>query len=431
MRCIIIGVICVFMSVSCSTDEDKSYELGDDFIENDIQIRVIDTFSIKTGTFKIDSIITSSTNRILLGGVEDDNFGYITSQSYFQVLNSDFSIAPDAVYDSIGFVLNYDTYIYGDSTQVQTYKVHRILETFQPYEGDEFYNTSKLNYDKVSLGGLTFIPRPNTDSLYIPMSDVLGEDVFNKISENEINNSDDFLQYFKGLTIIPDTLSNSHILGFNSSTVINANGNSSMRLYYTVDDGDDEDNDYYIDFVVSASGNQFNAIKSDVRGTVIDSVQNTETIISSMTNDMIYSQAGTGISSRIEISSIKKLNEISDVGTTLSAELTFKPFIGSYDDNNPLKDSLSVYIIDNKNRIINQLTDLDGTTSYAIIHENEEFDSETYYSIQLGGFVDEILNSTYDLNYALMIQFINSDKTVNSTIIQNDEMKLSVNYLNY
>ncbi len=440
MRFIIISIACTILLMSCSQDELKNYPVGSDFIENDIQVRVIDTFSIKTGTFKLDSLITSSTNRILLGSVIDDDFGHLTTQSYFQIKNSTFSIDSDAVYDSIGFVLNYDTYYYGDTTQIQTYKIHRVLETVKPNEGDEFYNTSKLDYDSESLGEITFSPRPNSgsDSLYIPMNYELGEDIFNKIVDNDINNSDDFLQFFKGLTIVPDLSTNSHILGFNVKTSANAINNSSMRLYYTVDDDDSEDNSYFIDFYITASDKQFNTIKTDLSNTIIDGFENSETIIpSDDTTNLIFSQAGTGISARIEIPSIKKLNEISNTGTTLSAELTFVPLDGSYNDGKPLKDSLAVYIVDHKNRILSQLTTIDADVSYAILNPyDDEFDQQTYYSLDLSGYVEEILNTDYDLNYALMIQFIDYDKTVDTVIIENDsdegnQIKLTVNYLNY
>lgn len=439
MRFVIISMVIVVFS-SCSSDELNSdklkrYPVGSDFIENDIQVRVIDTFSIKTGTFKLDSLVTSGKNRILLGSVIDNDFGHLTAQSYFEVRNSEFSIDTDAVYDSIGFVLNYDHYHYGDTTQIQTYKIHRLLETVKPNEGDDFYSTSKLDYDTEPLGEIVFTPRPNrdTDSLYIPMNDEIGKDIFNKILDNDINNSDDFTQFFKGLTIVPNTSSNSHILGFNTSKVTNTEKNSSMRLFYTVDDGDSEDNSYYIDFAISSLSKQFNAIKTDLIGTAIGGFEDGETIISSNdTSNLIFSQAGTGISSRIEIPTIKKLNEISDIGTALSAELTFNPLKGSYTNNKPLKDSLAVYVIDNKNRILNQLASTNGDASYAVLNQNDdEFDSQTFYSIDLSGYVEEILNSSYDLNYALMIQFIGYDKTVNSLVIDNNEMKLTVNYLNY
>ena len=80
------------------------------------------------------------------------------------------------------------------------------------------------------------------------MDDVLGEEIFNKIVDNDINNSDDFLQYFKGLAIVPDTSESNHVLGFNASTSSRYYGNSSMRLYYTIKDDDSEDNELLFRF---------------------------------------------------------------------------------------------------------------------------------------------------------------------------------------
>ncbi|SFZ93899.1 protein of unknown function [Flaviramulus basaltis] len=440
MRLFVICSISVFFLFSCS-DEVQNYPVGSDFIENNISIKIIDTFSIKAGTFKLDSLITSSTNRILIGSINDDNFGHLIAQSYFQVRNSDFSINTNAVYDSIGLVLNYDKYYYGDTTQVQTYKVHRLLEFFEPEEGDEFYNTSKLKYDQESLGELSFIPRPNktTDSLYIPLRHVLGEEIFNKIRNNDINNTDDFIQYFKGITIIPDTLSSSNILGFDFKTSSNLIDNSSMRLFFTEDiDDSSEGNNQVIDFYVSSSSKQFNSIQTNLNNTLINNFTDNETIIpSSESNNLIFAQAGTGISARIEIPTLKDLNKISEQSSTLKAELTFSPLNNSYDDTKPLMDSLAVYVVDHKNRIINQLTDINSNVCYAILNQNDdEFNENTFYRIDMSGFVETILSSTYDLNYALMIQFIDYDKTVNSVVIEsfdekNNNIKLSVTYLNY
>ncbi|MGY5354532.1 DUF4270 family protein [Wenyingzhuangia sp. IMCC45467] len=440
MKFTILGIIVTVFMMSCATD-DAEYAVGSDFIDSTVEVKVIDTFTVNTGTYKLDSLVTSATNRILIGSVNDAYLGQTTAQSYFQIQNYIFSIDKNAVYDSIGFVLNYDSYYYGDTLQPQTYKIHRITETFEPKDdGDDFYNTSKLTFDHESLGEVTFTPRPNTstDSIYIPMEYELGEEIFNKIIDDDINTSDDFLQYFKGLTILPDTLSNSHVLGFNAYTTTSTDKNSSMRLYYTLKDEDAEGESYYVEFVVSSTNKQFNAIKTDVTTTNINGVNDLETVIpSQQTNNLIYAQAGTGISARVHIPSIKKLKEMSQVGSSLGAALTFRPLKGTYDKYNPLKDSLSIYVIDHKNRIMNLLTDVDGYTAYAVLNENDdEFDSDTYYSVDLGGFVEEILTTEENLNYSLMIQFVDVNNSVDRVIVEDpesesDRVKLTVKYLNY
>ena len=439
MRYFIISIISLVFYASCATD-NSIYEVGDDFIENNIQVRIIDTFSIKAGTFKIDSLITSSTNRILLGNVNDLSLGSLSSKSFMQLTASNYVIDSDAVYDSIGMILNYDNYYHGDTTKIQTYKLHRIIETVEPEEGDSFYNTSTLAYDSQTLGELSFTAKPNksTDSLFIKMDNTLGKEIFDKIVDNDINNSDDFLQFFKGLAIIPNTTIDSHILGFNAQTTENTTGNSKMRLYYTIDDGDSEDNSYYIDFIISNAAKQFNKINSDLSNTVLKGFIDSEEIkLSEDTDNAIYAQSGTGIAARIEIPSIKKLSELYENATTLSAELTFNPLKGTYDDNKPLPEALSIYIVDHKNRIIQQLTTVDGDASYAILNKaDNEFEANTSYSIDLSDFVEQILFSEIDLNYALMIQFTDYTSNINSVTIENNpvtnnEIKLSVKYLNY
>lgn len=425
---------------SCS-DDIKNYPVGTDFIENNINITIVDTFSIKAGTFKLDSLVTSSTGRMLLGRLKDEYFGDLKAQTYFQVNNSDFTISTDAVYDSIGLVLNYDSYFYGDTTQVQTYKVHRLLEYFETDEDDAFYNTSSLNYDETVLGEVSFTPRPNsaTDSIYIPLDKFLGEEIFNKIRDNEINTTDDFLQYFNGLTVIPDTLSNTHVLGFNFKSYSDLDDNSSMRIFYTEDNADSsEDNNQVIDFFIPSSDKQFNSMITNLDNTTINTLSDNEiTIASDVTDELIFAQAATGISARIEMPTIKDLNALSSESTTLNAVLTFSPLQNSYNDLRPLKDSLAVYVVDNKNRIISQLTDLDSNISYAILNQNnDEFNENTYYNIDMGGFVETVLSSEYDLDYAIMIQFEDYNSVVDAVVIDNlgednNNIKLSVTYLKY
>ncbi len=439
MRYFIIGVLSIIYLSSC-TNDDTTYEVGNDFIESKFQVRVIDTFSIKAGTFKIDSLVTSSTNRILLGSVEDENLGHLSAKSYLQLVTSTFSLNSGAVYDSIGMILNYDTYYLGDTTRLQTYKLHRITEDFVPKEGETFYNTSSLEYDSESLGEISFTPKPNkeTDSLFIKMDNNLGEEIFNKILYNDVNNSDDFLQYFKGLAIIPDTTESNHVIGFNALASSGITGNSSMRLYYTIKDDDSEDNSYYIDFFISNTAKQFNEIDTDLSSTTLGDFEDGEEIkLSKVTDDLIFAQAGSGITARIEMPSIKKLLEFSENATALSAELTFNPLKGSYDESNPLPEALLVYVVDHKNRIVQQLTDIDGNIAYANLNEEDnEFDENTFYHIDLSGFVEEVLLTETDLNYALMIQYQNYTNNVNSMVIENNlgtskRVKLSVKYLNY
>ncbi|WP_457616502.1 DUF4270 family protein [Lutibacter sp.] len=426
-------LLCVgFITFISCNDDLKTYPVGEDFVDSNISVAVIDTFSLKCGTFMLDSIATSNSGRILLGSIVDGDFGRITSQSYLRLQNTLFDIDPDARYDSIGFVLNYDTYYYGDTTAAQTYKIHRVRRIIEPSEGLSLYNTTSFPYDEEILGEITFTPKPNkeSDSLYIPLNYSLGEDIFNKLKNNDINNFDDFEQYFNGVTIVPDTTTNSHILGFLFSNYT-SNRNSSMRIYYTISDDDNEDNDYFIDFNIVPE-QQFNHIESERSNTVLEGLDTYETTISSdLTNNLIYAQGGTGISARVEIPYLENLNKLAENGTVLDGKLLFYPLKGSYNDDYPLKESLTVYVVDHKNRIIKELGQ-----AFLTNDENNEFDEKTYYTIDLSLYIEEILNATYTLNYALMLQFSDYKNTVDRILIEDGnagdfKMKLFVSYLTY
>ena len=88
-------------------------------------------------------------------------------------------------------------------------------------------------------------------------------------------------------------------------------------------------------------------------------------------------------------------------------------------------------------RIIKELLDINGNITSALLNaEEDEFGANTYYSVDLSGFVEEILLSNTNLNYALMIQYEDFSNSVSNIVIEHDastnnEVKLSVKYLNY
>jgi len=271
----------------------------------------------------------------------------------------------------------------------------------------------------------------------MPVTDLLGEEIFNKIKDNEINSSDDFILEYKGFTIFPDTttVNHSNVIGFNTSTIEYTTNNTSLRVYYTVEDGDNEDDGSFIDIVLTDNTNLFNHINSDyVNDKLSDSE---ETLNSSETNDQFFIQGGSGISGKITIPGIKKLNDAYEYGTTLDAELTFKPANSSYDNVDDLQDSLLVYIVDSKNRIISQLFDSDLVTPhYALLNEDISDLKNYYYSVNMSSYIETILASESDLDYNLMIQFSDFDSAVENTVIEagdrnENSVKLSVKYLNY
>jgi len=437
------------VAISCDSDEISSYNVGSDFLENEININLLDTFAIKSSTYKLDEVTTSSTGRILLGHIDDEYLGTISSSSYFQlsssILNSEsgFDIDNDATYDSIGFVLNYDNYHYGDTMVSQTYKIYKLTESVRT-DNDAFYNNDILEYDDTEyLGEVNFTPKPNraSDSLYIPLDNIFGKEIFDKIQDNDISSEVEFLAQLRGLVIIPEKTDNSHILGFNAVTTEYIAGNSSLRIFYTDEnDSDDEDDETltYLDFVVLDQSKQFNHIESSLEDNVsLLSDSQSTSIYSSDTDNKTFIQGGSGICSKIEIPSLNKLKSISEYGSIINAELVFNPAPGSYSDDYPLPDELLVFIVNKNNVIQGQLLDLDGVTPiYASLSNTSEFPEDTFYTLNLTAFVDSFVKADSDLDYGLMFQMIDYNQKVDRIIFDDDfanssQLKLTVKYLNY
>lgn len=431
----------ILFFVGCSSDNLTSYTVGDDFVDSNIQIQTIDTFSINIGTFKQDSILTSSTGRLLLGSVVDEYLGTYTAQTFFQLKNTGDYLDDDAEYDSICFVMDYDDYYYADTTVTQTYKFYQISEDFESSddEDDNFYNNNSLSYYDDVLGELEFSPRSELDTIYIPIDGDFGQELFDRIYDGDIETDNDFIEYYKGFTIKSEaTNPNNQIMGYDFSTSDDLESLTALRLYYSIDNGNIEKDSYFLDFYINSEEYQFNSINTDFNLTSAEYPEGlTEkeiTIYTEDSNDLFYVQGGTGVSTRIEFPSLRELKTLYETGTSLSAELVLYPLANSFDDEEkPLPSTLNVYIVDSKNDVVSSFTDADGNVETAnLVQDSDEFENSSYYTLDMNGFVSQIVESSIELDYAIMLEIPNSSNSVDRVVFQkNDDVKLTVTYLNY
>lgn len=434
MKLYTLSLLTFILCLASCAEDSSSYPVGEDFIDHNISLKSIDTLSINASTFLLDSLITSTSSRILIGYLKDNKLGEITSKSFMSISANSYTLNSDATFDSIALVLYNDHYYHGDSTIVQTYHVHKVTKLIEADDDNYLYNTSSFPYDEKVLGSLTFTPNPiKNDSLYIPLDNEFGKLIFDKIQDDDINNKNDLDDYIKGLVVVPSTQNSSQLLGFTTNSF------SGMRLYYTLKNSDDSENiNYQIDFSISTPNMQFNQIVSDRSATDFNLLLDNETNIpSDETDNFIAIQGGTGLSGRIEIPYLKNLLKLSENGIPLNGHIKMYPVKGSVTETNPLPDSLAVFMVDHKNRVLDNLRNLGGTTVFATLNKNEnEFDDATYYMLDVSAFVEVILNSPTTLKYALMFQLHDYQKNTSRVLIENDpesanSIKLQVQYLNY
>ena len=427
--------------ISCGTDTDAGeFVVGSDYLAVNNKVVLIDTMTVEMSTVNFDSLVTSSQNRMLIGNYDDPIFGKVKSATYFQLLPSSYSLntgtgsdtdATNYVLDSISMILKYDNYYYGDTTKVQTFDIHRLTQKVKPNTDDnQFYNNSTLTYDAESLGTISYKPRPTEkDSINIKMSQTFGEALFQKLKKREITDFDSFSEYLKGLVIVPSTSNSSSVIGFNIS--------SKMRMYYSKSQSDTEES-LIIDFTISEAAKQFNSISLDKTGTLIQNLPDSSNRLSSLTtNNQGFIQAGTGVACRIDFPNIKQLNQISENGAIVDAQLILKPVNNTYSDKYPLADSLKVYTADNLNRIGGNLLNSAGSVVFGLLNKkSDEFNENIGYSISIGSFLQKEMLKKSDSRGALILTLPEIYKAVGRIVLGdqknlNNKIQLKIYYISY
>ncbi len=369
---------------SCN-NSDEDFTLGKDFIDNTTEIIHVDTFSLELSTVKIDSVITSATETILVGCYVDGNFGRVIAQSYFQIgLPSTFDIQSDDRFDSLTLVMPYSTYYYGDTNAIQQIDVYRLSEKL---DISYYYNTSEVDYFSSSIGQKRYYPRPNRDSIVeIRIDDFLGQDIFEKMKyeTEEVSSSEEFQNYIYGFVVVPNESESSSIIGFN-------NVDLKVKMYTSRVEEDIEEIIYH--FPSSSVNYQFNQIKSDRTGTVLENlIFQEEELISSTTNNKSYVQAGIGIVTKIKFPYLESIF-FDENDLILSVELRIKPEIESYEGNFP--ESLALYETNQNNNVVIELQDEDGASVISTFNLDDMYHLDTYYSFDLTDFLQEQLDEGY------------------------------------
>ncbi|GAA4274506.1 DUF4270 family protein [Aquimarina gracilis] len=428
-------LFCLFLFVvSCSEREDiPTLEVGQDFTNSNVRIISIDTFTVELSTYKFDSIITSSSNRILIGQYRDSIFGITRSESYMELLPTNYSIDDDAELDSIALILNYDGYSYSDTTKTSSINVHLLKDEVRPNE-DAFFNTSSIAFDEIPISTINFLPEPtDEDSLYIPIPIVVGQELFDKIQKGDVNDENEVRNELKGFALQPGNTDDSSIIGFSVDGT-----QSYLRFFYTIR-GEFEDNEQTFDLVINSTPSfptYFNNIQSNTEGTFFNALTDQEiNLPSDEANNRSYIQAGVGMVTRIQFPTIKKISEIPGTGTILDATLKIKPPPSTFTDFLPIKDSLSVNNSDQNNIIGSQLFNGAGEV-FANINENDREFNEITYEVEVGVHLENELSEAPEIDNAIILFPLDFNNTVDRIVLEGENSndfaaKLIITYAIY
>lgn len=385
---------------SCA--DENEFTMGDEFIESETNIRLIDTFSVKLSTVLLDSLPTSTVDTLLIGNYRDNIFGRVTCNSYFEIGLPDGTEVLDAdYYDSLTISLWYTGYSYGDTLNPMRISVYQLSEEIELRESGYLYNCSSFAHEENPLATYTFEPRPNSkDSIEFKIRDEIGQLLFDMMrsEDDDISSETLFLQFFKGLVIKADTNYNASVVGFDTET-----GHLKLTLYTHRIDETLQEIEY--DFPVINTEQQFNQVDHDFSNSILNSYSfRGSAIPSTEMGDKAFAQGGTGIMTKIEFPTLDEFL-LFEKSFLLRAELIIKPAKMSY-NTFELPETIYLYNTDKHNEIGSILYNSDDEVLTPTFNFDELFYEETSYTYDLTNFIkSEMSDSYFDTEHGLIMTF--------------------------
>ncbi|MEO1262037.1 MAG: DUF4270 family protein [Bacteroidota bacterium] len=369
--------LCFAAMLMFGCNEESS--IGVDFFDDElVTFSVIDTLSLRVGTVMADSLATNLTDRILVGHHEDEISGKLSASAFFQLRIGESASLEEGttIFDSLTLVLNYDGYYFYDTSHLQSFQVFRLTEDLEPDEDTgNFYIFDSFERELLPIGEKTFRPRPGkNEALEIRLSDDLGKELLKKIidRDDELSSTEDFLDFFKGIAVVPDNTFNGAVVGFGLS--------SEMRLYYS----DNSELPVMQETIVfpAQGAAYFTRIENDRSSTPLAILQTDEDFLNSqVSGSQSYIHAGVGLFTRIEIPFLNSLQEENEQFIISNARLRFYPILEQGESQDELPVLLNVLWADEENDVLA----VNGRS--AQLFKDLDFGRDTYYEVDITDFV--------------------------------------------
>jgi len=420
---VVAGILFVATLFSCNFSKIEDFQLGKDFVYSTSGVVMIDTMKMVSSTVHLDSIVTSKTSRLLVGGNQNSFTGSTTCSPYFQIHSGAFNstFPTDLVYDSLVVKFNYDGYYIGDTTKLISFSVRPLLpkkgynsngtlyniSAFKVNTDGSLYNSSAFDLSSSSLGEITLLPHPKSKKDYFfRLSDEFGQTIFNNIlnKNDSMSNSAHFQVFLPGVAMVSAVNQNQSAVGITQNSI-------SMRVYYHEKINPVEViNPTYFNFPVDGSGVWFNQILYNSQGSLLGTIsQNSNPLLSSTELPNSSSagetmiQAGSGVYTKIRIPGAQYLKGYAKNVVLINAKIQLTPQLTSYSLDNPLPDTLAVYIIDRRNVISAQYTSSLGSNIYATKVVPSAYDQPPYYVLDVTQFFTSELSSATTSGNSLML----------------------------
>jgi hypothetical protein len=298
-------------------------------------------------------------------------------------------IPSNAIYDSLTFTFRLNHYYYGDTTKIQTFYVNELAQTIVAGYADKLYNTSNVPVKSTPLGSKTISIRPaKDDSVIIRLSDSKGMELFDKLKQQtaEVTNNDNFLNYLKGISLATGEDDTTAVFGLMAADSMH------MRVHYHTNAPFNQP--YFIDFIPTTNQFAFNRIVAHRPNlALVSGYGGVGETPSSKTNNLAFSQQGTGLNLKILFPSLKGILLTENYVKLLRAELVVRPASQSFDRAKyPLPPKLQLAATDASNIEGAFLMDSTGQnvlTATPVL--DDVYGRDNYYKFNITAYINQLL----------------------------------------
>ncbi len=408
-NCLLLFMI---VSVLCQSCYRNSIEFGTLPDSNYTNLVYTDTIEPRLSTVVFDSFPTNNISSFLIGKYEDPYMGIVSTKPFFQmtILSDTVNMPSTAVYDSLCFIAHPNKYYYGDTSRAQTISVNELADLINYTYSNYIYNTSNFPVMPTPLGSKTLKIRPLADTLImIRLSDARGAEFFSKLQQkaNEILTDANFQNYFKGISLSVGDNDTTAVYGLDASAT-----SIAMRVFYH------NTTPYFqskwTDFTLKSGAYNFNQVIADRTGTPLySSMGGVKEFPSENTNNIAYTQYGTGVLLKLTFPSLKNIITTDKIIKLQKAELVIRPIGSGYDPGGfKLPTNLSLTETNGTNSLLSTLAaNINPVT-------DEIYGTDTYYTVDVSSYINTLLTTTNSEDQGLF--FVGSPQSnVDRAIIGN------------
>ncbi|WP_165835984.1 DUF4270 family protein [Marinifilum breve] len=483
---VLLLLLALSLFISCNSNNFEEHKIGDNLIDENSEVVLIDSLTIKSSTVIMDSLVTSGFKKSILGRYQDEFLGDVKTEFYgvldfsggFKKPTSSEGADINIEFDSLVFMAYPDTLYFGDTLQPQRIIINQLSEEIELPDNElAYYAHSKFDYNENPLLDTEFFLKPVKQSKYNQVIDnhgaegeidysekyygkgifikmenadaiALGKEIVDSVNtESEIfNNVNQWHKFIKGLVIRP---------GDENTVMWQApigEGKLKLRLYYHETDYEDAGKQKFHDFQIVADGpdeqKSFTNYSSDRSSTPqgLDRlIKQEDELDSEQTDHLTFIQGGVGLYTKINIPYIENLKRLGIAGGVLKAELIMYPKNDSFDDELfplPTADkfsrltSLILYNTNEDNEFRSFIPGVNNTAIAFRVNDNLQNKDETFYSVDLTSYVNSVVVSGKEYEDAILIGIQREvvGNTYDRLIIEDDpdsdyRMKLKVTYV--